>query len=220
MWKWWLVLCSIKFASLKSMEISLRFIVKEILWIVADSKFKPSSIQNGRWRRKEEKSKKKWCHLARLITFFLFANTHTKHLRLRLMILYAPFVWYRAWANMSLNKNIGPHGQRILKVQKRAHIKYIHTILLLIYFLFSFSQKDGKNFGTKLKQIHSVQTPLNVIETVRNDALSWHNIRSFEFIQLVFNSWGQFSRRLILFQQLFVMDMDEKKLQTAAKKRL
>lgn len=93
-------------------------------------------------------------------------------------------------------------------------------MLLIYFFLFSFSQKDGKNFSTKLKQIHSVQTPLNVIETVRNDALSWHNIRSFEFIQLGFNSWGQFSRRLILFQQLFVMDMDEKKLQTAEKKRL
>lgn len=168
--------------------------------------------------KKKRRKIKKWCHLARWITFFSSPIRILKHLRLRLMILYAPFVCYRAWANMSLNRNIGPHGQRILKVQKRAHIKYIHTIVSLIYFLFSFSQKDGKNFSTKLKQIHSVQTPLNVIETVRNDALSWHNIRSFDFMPLSFNSWGQFSRLLIFFQQLFVIDIDEeKKFQTAEK---
>lgn len=64
---------------------------------------------------------------------------------------------------MSLNRNIDPHGQRILKVQKRAHIKYIHTILLLIYFFILIFAKRWKKFQ------HQIET-----DTFRADTVECH----------------------------------------------
>lgn len=51
------------------------------------------NIESKSLRRNEEKpKKKKWCHLAGLITFFANMHKQPQHLRIRLMILYVPFV--------------------------------------------------------------------------------------------------------------------------------
>lgn len=64
---------------------------------------------------------------------------------------------------MSLNRNIDPHGQRILKVQKRAHILYIHTNFVVNLFFILIFAKRWKKFQ------HQIET-----HTFRADTIECH----------------------------------------------